>query len=193
MALLRGKVARSASVALFGVLLAMALCVGSAHAQEGSIEYELKAAFLFRFSEFVEWPVNAFPTPQSSIRICVLGTDPFGDALDRTLQGARVDGRSVVAARIQGVEQATGCHILFISRSEASQASGIISRLRGTPALTVADSGNFLQLGGTINFVTERGRVRFDINLGGAQNAQLQLSSKLLRLARVVLPVRRDG
>ena len=171
----------------------MAMCVGFAHAQQGSIEYELKAAFLFRFSEFVEWPANAFPTPQSPVGICVLGTDPFGDALDRTLQGAQVDGRSVVAARIQGVEQAAGCHILFISRSEASQAEAIIAQLNGTPVLTVADSGNFLQLGGTINFVTERGRVRFDINLGGAERAQLQLSSKLLRLARVVLPLRRVG
>jgi len=167
------------------VYVTLSMCANTIYGQ-ASFEYQLKAAFLFRFTEFVEWPAAAFSTAQSPIRICVLGSDPFRDALDRTVEGQRVHGRNVVPVRMRRIDQVSGCNIVFISRSEANRAADILMRLRGSPVLTVADMDNFLQLGGTINFVTEGGRIRFDISMGSAQRGQLQLSSKLLRLARTV-------
>jgi hypothetical protein len=152
-----------------------------------SYEYELKAAFLYRFTEFVDWPSTAFANSQTPVRICVLGTDPFGDILDRTLNGERVNGRSVIPERIQRADQAADCHVLFMGRSEARQASDIMKQLPRVPLLIVGEMNNFLEMGGTVNFINEGGRIRFDINMNGAQRAQIQMSSKLLRLARRVV------
>ncbi len=161
--------------------------LGAAQAQT-SLEYELKAAFLYRFTEFVEWPAQAFSTPQSPIRVCIFGLDPFGNALDRTLRGEQVKGRPLVAMRTRRMEELSACHIVFISRSEREQAAAVLSRLRENPVLSVSEAQDFLEQGGMINFVTEGARIRFEINNESAQRAGLMLSSKLLTLARAVRP-----
>ncbi len=153
---------------------------------QAAFEYELKAAFLYRLTEFVDWPADAFPSGNAPFRICIFGADPFGDALDRVLEGERVKGHPLVAARVTQAEQLAGCHIVFISQSQPERITAALNLLRASPVLTVADMGNFLERGGTMNFVTAGGRLTFDINTAAADRARLQLSSKLLRLARAV-------
>ncbi len=162
------------------------LLLGSSVQAQSSFEYELKAAFLFRFTEFIEWPAGAFPSPQAPIRICVFGKDPFANALDQTLSGERVGGRALMAVRPDSVSELPNCHVVFIGQSERPRMIEILTDLRGKPVLTVADTPGFLDNGGMVNFVIEGGRVRFDINLAATETARLRMSSKLLRSARLV-------
>ena len=156
-----------------------------ATAAEVSKEYQLKAVFLFHFAQFVEWPTNAFTTPESPITLGVLGTNPFDNALQETVRGERVSGRSLVIKQFQRVEEIDLCHVLFISRSETAQLASVLGGLRDRSILTVSDSEAFNVKGGMIQFITEANRIRFKINRKATEAANLRLSSQLLRLAEV--------
>lgn len=170
-------------LALLAVLF---LVPGLAAAQ--APEYDLKAAFLFNFVKFVEWPAQAFPSDRAPVNLCVYGQDPFGSTLDKVIEGERVGERSLVVRR-PGLEELDGCHVLFISRSEAERLGGVLARVGSKPVLTVADTDGFLQAGGAINFVLEGSKVRFLINQKAAERNGLRISSRLLRLA--MIPVTR--
>ncbi|HXS21830.1 MAG TPA: YfiR family protein [Steroidobacteraceae bacterium] len=144
---------------------------------------QVEAVFLFYFSQFVDWPQGAFADERSPIVIGVLGADPFDGALDQAVAGERVNGRSIIVRRLKSIADATGCHILYISSSEAPQLPQILSALKGRNVLTVSDLGNFVQSGGMIRFVLIDEHVRLLINPAAAQAAGLKLSSKLLRAA----------
>lgn len=166
-------------------LLCLALLVPSAIAQakDTSIEYAVKATYLYKFTPFIQWPSSAFPSPSSPFYVCVLGADPFGPALDQAVNGQRVDDHPVAVRRIQHIDAADGCHILYVANLRKSPASETLRRLRGTPVLTVTEQG---QDGGIIQFVVKDGRVRFDIDAAAAAVNQVAISSKLLGLARSV-------
>ncbi|MBZ5700626.1 MAG: YfiR family protein [Acidobacteriia bacterium] len=149
-------------------------------------EYEVKAAFLYNFAKFVEWPAEAFSNPSAPIRLCVLGEDPFGRVLDQTVQDKSVNGRTLLILRSQQVRELRACHILFIGASEQNRLPEIFTALRGSSALSVGDTEQFVQSGGAIQFTLQDSRVRFTINLAAAERARLKISSKLLSLARVV-------
>lgn len=149
-------------------------------------EYQVKAAFLYNFAKFVDWPSHAFPNPSAPLRICVLGQNPFGDSLRGIVQDKFISGRAISNEQVDSVTQARACHILYISRSEAAGMRQALAYLRNLPVLTVGDSGDFLPLGGVINMVLEQDRVRFEISLAAAQRQHLKISSKLLAVARVV-------
>lgn len=149
-------------------------------------EYQVKAAFLYNFAKFVDWPSQAFPSPSAPLRICVLGQNPFGDSLRGIVQDKFISGRAISNEQVGSATQARACHILFISRSEAAGMQQALAYLRNLPILTVGDSGDFLPLGGVINMVLEQDRVRFEISLAAAQRQHLKISSKLLAVARVV-------
>jgi len=149
-------------------------------------EYDLKAVFLFNFAQFVEWPAEAFPDANAPLVIGVLGSDPFGGALDQTVRGEAANGHPFLIKRYNSVDEVSGCHILFISRSETGHLAQIVDRLRGKNTLTVSDADEFAQRGGMILFVTENNRIRLKINVGAARAAKLSLSSKLLRPAEIV-------
>lgn len=151
-------------------------------------EYQVKAVFLFRIAQFVEWPPSAFPEPQAPLVIGVLGQDPFGTYLDEILQGETVNNHPLAVQRYASVEEITTCHILFISRSEDDRLDRVLVGLKGRDILTVGDVERFSARGGMIRFVTERGRIRLRINLKAAEAANLKLSSKLLRPAEIVSP-----
>jgi len=151
-----------------------------------SSEYQLKAVFLFNFTQFVEWPREAFAEPNSPIVIGVLGTDPFGAYLDQTVQGENINGRPLEIRRYRTVAEIGVCHILFISQSEMPRIKDIISRLRTRSILTVGDSDSFAVNGGIIRFMTDKGRIRLRVNLDSAKAAGLTISSKLLRSADIV-------
>jgi hypothetical protein len=172
-----------------GILLCLLLGLGldpALFGQEtnGSLEYQVKAAFLLNFTKFIEWPPSAFRQPDSPVSICILGVDPFGDALDQILSGEVVSGRKVVAQRIKSAPQPKACQALFVSKPERD--IGKMLPVLGPGVLTVGEGESFIRDGGMIAFVIENRRVRFEINQATAENAGLKLSSKLLSVAKQV-------
>jgi hypothetical protein len=149
-------------------------------------EYQLKAVFLYNFAHFVEWPATAFSDSKGAIVIGVLGTDPFGAALDDVVAGEKVNDHPLSVRRFRRVEEVDGCHILFISQSENERLGEIFERFKGRSILLVGESEGFAIRGGMVRFITERNRVRLRINLEAAKAAGLVISSKLLRPAEIV-------
>ncbi|HSN85930.1 MAG TPA: YfiR family protein, partial [Thermoanaerobaculia bacterium] len=148
--------------AILALLLALAQLSRPARAQEAYREYDVKAAFLYNFVKFVEWPAGAFRDDRSPIEICVYGTDPFGDSLDGVVKGETVEGRGLAIrrpAQLAGGAGFEGCHVLFISGSERESARELLAALGSRPVLTVGDTEGFLRAGGMINFVLDDGRV----------------------------------
>lgn len=148
-------------------------------------ENQLKAAFLYNFAQFVQWPTSAFTDPDAPLRICVLGRDPFGNDLDHLVSDEAANGRRIVVARPRDI-RSTRCHILFISASESARFADILADLQGQSVLTVGDSKDFVGRGGVIGFVTMERRIRLRINSEAALANHLSISSRLLRLADVV-------
>jgi len=151
-------------------------------------EAQVKAVFLFNFAQFVDWPPEAVPDSQSPLVIGILGEDPFGDFLDATVRGERRGSRPFAVRRYQRVDDITRCDILFINRSAGDAPEEILARLKNRPILTVSDADRFAERGGMIRFVTDRGRIRLQINPLSAEAAHLTISSKLLRVAEVITP-----
>jgi len=149
-------------------------------------EYQVKAAFLYNFAKFVVWPAPRLGGANDSIEICILGSDPFGDLLDASVHGKRVEGRPFVVRRTPDVRKAFGCHILFVSSSERKKVNAILAEVRSCGILTIGEVEGFAAQGGVINFKLESGRVRFEINVDAAEQQGLRISSKLLSLAEVV-------
>jgi hypothetical protein len=155
-------------------------------AQDAPSEYQVKAAYLFNFLKFVEYPNESFMDPLAPLVIGVVGDDPFGNALPQVVMGKTVQGRDLVIHVYRAGEDFRGAHILFISASEKKRLPVILSSLHGSSVLTVSDTEGFLDAGGMIQFLNENDRVRFAINLNAATQAKLKVSSKLLSLAKVV-------
>ena len=159
---------------------------GEASADQPQGEYQVKAAFLFNFARFVEWPPNASASATAPVDFCVLGDDPFGDALDRAVAGKTLNDRAMVVRRGKKVQELNGCDVLFISSSEKSRLAGILGALRAVPVLTVGECEDFAAQGGEVQFTLEDNHVRFIINVDATDRAGLKVSSKLLSLAHVV-------
>lgn len=149
-------------------------------------EYQVKAVFLFNFTQFVEWPAEAFAHSTAPLVIGVLGEDPFGAFLDETVRGETASGRSLIVERYRRVQEIGNCQVLFISRSESDRLDQILASLAGKPVLTVGDIEGFAVRGGVIRLATVGGKVRLRINLNSAKAAKLIISSKLLRPAEIV-------
>jgi len=155
-------------------------------AEDAPSGYQVKAAYLFNFLKFVEWPDESFADPLAPIVIGVAGEDPFGSALPQVVIGKTIQGRDLVIRKYHAGEDMRGAHILFISSSERKRLPQVLSSLHGSSVLTVADMEGFLESGGMIQFLNENDRVRFAINVDATSRAKLKMSSKLLSLARVV-------
>jgi hypothetical protein len=149
-------------------------------------EYKLKAAFLYNFAKFISWPTNAFSATNTPLTIGVLGNDPFGPLLKDTVEGKTVNGRSILLRPLKRDEQPTGCHILFISRSEKERIPSILAGVEGQSILTVSEVDRFAHAGGMINFLVVSENVRFEINMQTAERAGLRVSSKLAGVGIVV-------
>ena len=161
-------------------LLALLAAVPAVHGGELP-EYRLKAAVLYNFALFTEWPVEV----GSSLNLCVHGADPFGAELDE-LHGKRVGARSIAVRRMPDPEANGGCQILFVAASAVGGLPQLLEGLRGLPVLTVADSPGAARQGVALNMVMRQSRIAFEVNLKAARAARLTLSSKLLRLATEV-------
>ena len=149
-------------------------------------EDQVKAVFLFNFSQFVSWPAEAFARPEAPLVIAVLGVDPFGENLDAAVRGEHVGDRPLEVRRYRSLADIKDCQILFINRSETARLPEIVAALRGRNILTVSDADDAAKLGVIIQFVTENNRIRLRINASAARADGLTISSKLLRPAQIV-------
>jgi hypothetical protein len=179
---------RHAAVVLAALLALAAAASGRAQAPAAPTEYQVKAVFLFNFSQFVDWPAAAFADGRSPLVIGVLGRDPFGATLDEIASGETVNGRPLAIRRYASVEQIDACHILYIDRSQDEQLDAVFASLKDRNVLTVGDFEGFARRGGVIRFVTVGNKIRMHVNLAAAQQAKLTISSKLLRPAQIVAP-----
>jgi hypothetical protein len=144
-------------------------------------EYEVKAAFLYNFAKYVQWP----PPDRPTFVIGVFGRDPFGRVLDDVMRGQKVHGRPVVVQRFTRLEAVTGCDLLFVSSSERDFRR-IIAFMAEAPVLTVGEADRFADGGGMINLTTRDERIRFEVNPAAVARAGLKASSQLLRLATII-------
>lgn len=147
-------------------------------------EYQVKAAFLYNFAKFVEWPADTFSGPNEPICICILGQNPFGGGLIDAARGKVLDGRPIAVRLISEAPPKSSCQILFVPSSGRKLFRSISGTLKGAGILTVGDTPGFIEDGGVINFKLEDGRIRFEINVEAAGIARLSISSKLLSLAQ---------
>jgi hypothetical protein len=159
--------------------------IAGVHAEEMD-EYQVKAAFLYNFTKFVDWPVEAFRTPEEPFGICILGDDPFGKALDLVVAGRSIAGRPLIVHRISGARQIEGCHVLFVSSSAIKRGSPVLAATQRPGVLTVGEADNPAADSLIIDFTLKGSKVRFEINLSAAEHQRLHLSSKLLSLASAV-------
>lgn len=149
-------------------------------------EYQVKAAFLYNFAKFVEWPPEEFKTPKDPILVCVLGHNPFGSSLEDVIRGKSIEGRGFAFRQVSNAEQARSCQILFVSSEDGKRFHALARGLKAAGILTVGEMQGFAADGGIINFKLDGDRVRFEINVDAAERAQLRISSKLLSLAEIV-------
>jgi hypothetical protein len=157
-------------------------------AQSGSVsvqEYQVKAAFLYNFAKFVDWPPPA-AGPKAPLVIVVFGRDPFGPALADTVWGKTINDRPLEVRHASRIEDLLPCHLLFISAQERRRVPEILKAVESAGVLTVSETDDFLDQGGAVRFVMEERRVRFGINLDAARRNGLTISSKLLSLAVAV-------
>jgi hypothetical protein len=167
------------------VVVALWVCIGApaAHAQS---EDQIKAAFLFNFARYVEWPEASFDGPSDALRICMLGGGQFAKVVSRIVSGKRVADRPVSVDPLTGLEGAAACHILYVEEAFAADASEIAASLGEESVFTVSDREGFAARGGIANFIWSENKIRFEINPGAAKQAGLKVSSRLLRLAKLV-------
>ena len=164
----------------------------TADAQAGdsdSSEYLIKAGFIYNFAKFVEWPSATFSQPDSPIVIGVLGVDPFGSVLDRIVEDKKIGPRGFIVKRFKwgkDLRDLKECKILFVSASEKAHVDEILQSVKGLPILTVGETPGFAERGGVIRFTLEDNRVRFEVNVDAAHQADLNISSRLLTLAKII-------
>lgn len=181
------------------LIVAVLLCLSTAvriNAQSsdsgGSAEYLVKAGFIYNFAQLVQWPPAAFSQADSPIVIGILGTDPFGEIIDRVVQNKKLDGRNLVVKRLKRGASLKDYNILFVGSSEAARLDEILQSTKNLPILTIGEMPGFAMRGGIINLTVEGNKVRFEVNIEAAKQANLNISSRLLALARIV-PQSADG
>jgi hypothetical protein len=155
-------------------------------AQEQPTEIQVKAAFLFNFVKFVEWPAESFRENGGRIRLCVLGEDRFAQELERIAAGKVVSGRALEVVRASQGERVLRCQILFIGAAQNAMGRKALAESRSESVLTVGENAEFLRQGGVIRLFLLDSRIRFEINLEASERAGLKVSSKLLALAQSV-------
>jgi hypothetical protein len=168
-------------------LMAGALAIAPRTAQaEISKEYQVKAACLLNFAQFIEWPASAFAEAGTPITIGVLGDDPFGQALEQTFLDESIRGRNVVVKRSRQIDELKRCHVVFISSSEKDRLAETLASLNDAQIVTVGEMHGFASRGGIINFYVENNKVRFEVNADAAQRKGLKISAQLLKRAKMV-------
>lgn len=166
--------------------------------QTTSVEGQVKAAFLFKFAQFIQWPNQAFADRDTPFTMCVMG-DPFEGALEKTVDHETLNARPIAVRRLGASDSLRGCHVVYVGKLEARRSTEIIGTANqvfateGMPILTVGDSDDFINAGGIIRFTELGQRVRFEINPDAGERVALRISSRLLRVADIARPRPRAG
>ena len=153
----------------------------------------MKAAFLFHFAQFIEWPEEAFKDAGSPLTYCTLGEDPFHGALDTSLGGKTIGARPMRVLHFKPSQEVQGCQVLFLGAAEKQLIPATLASLKERPVLTVGESERFAANGGMIGFLVENNKIRFEVNLEAAERSKLKISSRLLSLAKTVIGGRRGN
>ncbi len=173
------------------------MAFGPSYGEDASVaglsDYRVKAAYLYYFTTFVDWPPETFSRSGDALVIGILGEDPFGGILDETLRGKTVNNRRFIVKRFGSIKEARESHILFISSSERDRLPYILKMLEGATVLTVGEIESFASRGGEIGFRVEDKKVRFDINVAAVERARLKISAQLMKLGRIVEGSERQG
>lgn len=156
-------------------------------------EHQLKAAFLFNFAKYVDWPTEAFPEATTPIRFGILGENPFEGALQRIIEAKTIGNRPLTLTRSRRIDELESCHLLYISRSEEERVDSLLNGLQGQPVLTVSDIDRFARSGGMIELFLQENRIAFKINRTPVEESNLKMSSRLLNLATIVSPRETEG
>jgi YfiR/HmsC-like len=151
-----------------------------------TLEYQVKAAYILNFVNFTEWPADALGPVTDPFRICLAGADPFGGALESTVKGEAVLGHPIAIERVTRAEGALQCQVLFVPAGSAAPTAEWLRPLASLPILVIGESNALFSEGGVVSFAVEQGHVRFDVDRQNAQRHGVQLSSRVLRLARSV-------
>jgi len=146
-------------------------------------EYEIKAAMIYRFAQFLEWPTNLFASSQSPLQVGIAGPDPFGTAIDAVLKDQSVGTHDLLILRYPQPTSATNCHLLFISSGQATETEKLLTLLKAKPVLTIGEDEDFAKKGGHIRLYLQDNKLRFDINLAAMERSGLKMHSQVLKLA----------
>lgn len=152
----------------------------------GDREYRVKAAFIFNFTQFVEWPSHSFKTPDSPAIIGIIGKDPFGSYLHEAISGESMGSHPLLIRHFENVDEINDCHILFFNINDKTKLKEAIAKIKGKNILTISDANDFAKTGGMIHFYTKDDKINIRINLEAVKSENLVISSKLLKLADIV-------
>jgi hypothetical protein len=158
----------------------------NSRAQESVTEFQVKAVFLYNFSQFVIWPDSCFTTENSPFVIGILGNDPFGDNIDEVVKGEFVNSHPIIVQRVHRIEEANNCHILYFTEKNPDRLKNSIQRVNSKYILSVSDTDEFTRIGGMVEFVTFENKIKIKINHEAVKRAGLEVSPKLLSLAEIV-------
>jgi hypothetical protein len=167
--------------------LCLMLLAGAASAQQNPIERQVKAAYLYRFAGFVEWPEGSFARPDSALVIGVAGNDALADQAEQMVAGRGVNGHPLAIRKIRRGDTLAGIHILFVGAMERAALAEILAAARGQAVLTVSDADEALELGCMISFVVAGDRLRFEVALRQVASSRLRISARMLAAAHKVL------
>ncbi len=183
----RGVVSRlrNLGIAVFLAIIFSIAAVQSPAQQEAGKESKFKAAYLYNFLQFIEWPESAFTNPASPITIGILNQDPLANILEQIVRGEKINGREIAVRKFRDAKSVRECQVLFVPRSERNEIPSILVSSEGSSVLTVGEVEGFAEEGGAINFFVQDNKLRFEINLDALKNANLSASSRLLRLAKI--------
>jgi hypothetical protein len=146
-------------------------------------EYQIKAKYLYNFARFVDWPEESFQSPDSPFVIGIIGNDPYGIDLEKTIEGKQIKNRKFIIRTYQNLENLSSCHILFIGVNDRALRSQIFNKIKKYSILTVGDDDSFTKDGGMINFIIKKKRIRFEINREAVKQSPLKMSTNLLKMA----------
>ena len=169
----------------WAAILAVWLLLPAVARGQETLEAPLKASFLYRFGDFVEWPAGTFPAPDSPLNICVVGEDVFGKVLDDAVAGEQAAGRPLAVYRLDALDPGAACHIAYLAGSEAQSVEAALLTADRAPILTVTDEANGAARG-AVHFEVVDDRVRFHVDEQAASRNGLAVSSRLLSIALTV-------
>lgn len=179
-----GRVWRLGWLSLGWIVAGASLAAGAQ--RDVSKEYEIKAAFLYNFTKFVEWRGEQFASPAEAITIAVCGPNPFGDELQKIVKGRQVNGREIVVKFAAAPQDVLDAELVFVGALGGERMKETVQMLNAAGIVTVGETDEFTRAGGMIVFVLEGDKVRFEIDVGEAERRGLKISAQLQKLAKTV-------